>query len=226
MRAKSKATKKWNRGQYETWQDSDLSSLSCSLWKDTKPVRFISTFANVNVNAQIQRRVGGRIVPLQSPHVQTLYGQFMSGVDAFDKLRAHAIYGKIGRKSVRNWLPLWYFIVNSCITNAWILYKSGSTRQHKKRFGHFDFRHQLALQLINGYSSRQRLPRQPLPPANGQGHGNHSLIRMNCSRPKRCYAHPRFKPNGRSRYDTVYGCGTCGIHLCPDCNFLFHQQNA
>lgn len=66
------------------------------------------------------------------------------GVDHFDHFRA---FYPIGRKSRRNWMRLFHFMLDATIINAFILYAIA----HPKRQGHCDFRIRLARSLVGGY---------------------------------------------------------------------------
>ena len=50
-----------------------------------------------------------------------------------------------------------WFLVNASFVNAFILWKECSTRRNsKKKYAHLDFRHEVAMALIAGFSSQKR----------------------------------------------------------------------
>lgn len=219
-----KSAPKWKRGEFKTFQDNDLSNLTSSIWLDTKHVRLISTLSDPSVNQNVIRRVKSNLRNYQAPSSAIWYNKMYSGVDHFDYLRSPRKYGKIGRTSKKLWKVIWHFFVNASITNSWLIYKSQSQRNHGKNFKHFHFRHELALGLIDGFSSRKREYSRPRVEHNANNMDAHRLEHMNSKRPRRCHAHKRFKPNGKDTKTVVTGCRACNIFLCADCSFLFHAQ--
>ena len=93
----------------------------------------------------------------------------------------------------------------------------------KKKYGQFDFRHELALCLINNFSNCIRTlhtapiyigPNAPLEIVNHQNqHMNSKCVRT-------CVGHKRFEGKGKK---TVYGCKACKIHLCKQCHLKWHN---
>lgn len=217
------------RGQFKTFQDSDLTNLTCTVWRDTKDVRFASTMSNPELVTQAVRRVQARHIQVQMPHVAHQYGKNYSGVDRFDNLRSKK-YGCLSRPSKKTWKHLLWFLVNASLVNAWILYQQSSTRPTtKKNFSHFDFRHSVAVGLINGFSSRMRKFSRPAQfngaPTNSDNLSSHMNTHMGPKRPKRCYYHKFLKPDGKARRETVRGCKICDIYLCPQCFLAWHSRN-
>ena len=119
----------------------------------------------------------------------------------------------------RNWKKWWrylfWFLVNSAIVNAYIIYKQVNRRRHsKKRYSHIDFRIELADSLIAGYSSRKRrIPEVNHPGLvevqNLNGHVNCKLP----GRKGRCRCHLKYL---HQRCETVYECSLCRVQLCRD----------
>ena len=83
-------------------------------------------------------------------------------------------------------------------------------------------RHELAVELIGGYSSRHRSRMKPLyvGPTARENVNDHSDVHMGVKRPHRCYAHKKYHDKVR---ETVRGCKVCGIHLCPECSVRWHS---
>ena len=74
----------------------------------------------------------------------------MNGVDVADQLRS---YYEIGRRSIKWWKYVWFFILNVCLINAHILYNLVNP---KKKLSLKDYRKMLTSHLINNFSMRQR----------------------------------------------------------------------
>ena len=103
--------------------------------------------------------------------------------------------------------------MNCAIVNAFIVFSTSSRRRNsKKRYTHLDFRTELAHSLVAGFSGRKRKGAE----AEIAGH---ECVHMNSKR--RCRVHL----NRKERKEIVYGCKTCGVHLCKaGCHFLYHNE--
>ena len=65
------------RGSQRIFQDQNDRFLTCCLWFDTKPVRFISTEADPTVTCGALRRVGGQYEVNMKESPNPLYPQSM-----------------------------------------------------------------------------------------------------------------------------------------------------
>jgi hypothetical protein len=61
----------------------------------------------------------------------------------------------------RNWLALFYFLINAAVTNSYNLYKIGYIS--KEKLSHAEFQEEIARDLLRGPGAilRQRRPRPP-----------------------------------------------------------------
>ncbi|GBP30450.1 PiggyBac transposable element-derived protein 4 [Eumeta japonica] len=84
------------------------------------------------------------------PAVVKQYTKRMGGVDHFDHIKGTY---SVGRRSRRWWLRIFYFLLDACITNAFILYSKNS---NSTKLSNLEFRIALARGLIGGFSSRKR----------------------------------------------------------------------
>jgi hypothetical protein len=214
---KSEAIKK--RGDCKILQ-KEGTNLTASVWRDKKNVYHLSTLSDPKLQMQAQRRVGNNILDVPQPHAVYNYNKYMGGVDLHDQLRMKY---DVGRNSKRWWKYLFWFLLNSAIVNAFILYKCASKRQIRKRYTHLNFRLELVRDLIGGYSKRKRswseIDRPGLVEVeNIMGHINVLLP----GRKKRCRYHLK---QLQVRRETVYGCSVCAVHLCRDgCHAKFHNM--
>ena len=135
------------------FQSSRLSNLTCTVWKDTKEVRFISTLNCPDISTKCLRRVGNRRIEVTTPSCAASYAHFYGAVDKYDRLCSHRVYGALGHGSNKIWKHLMFHFTNMAIANAWILFSETSTWPKLKYYDHMAFRHELATQLIGGYSS-------------------------------------------------------------------------
>lgn len=78
----------------------------------------------------------------------------------------------------------------------------------------FRHRHELALAMIGGFSSRVRgvaSPKTNVMYNNVRNVCCHRNKHMNAKRVRRCQGHSTFQPDGKDVKETVYGCFECGV---------------
>ena len=215
------------RGESRTWQDSLCPQLTCTLWEDTKVVRFLSTATNPNTVSTGVRRISGVHTEVNMPAVAKEYGRFMGGTDRHDRLR---MCYEVGRQSLKAWKYIFFFFLNSAIVNSWIIYKENSTRTHRvKKYTHFNFRHEGAIGLIGGFSARKRNHNSAMyRPVDliAQEAVKHENAKILSKGTRRCAGHKRFKPDGKDTRQTVYSCVQCDVPLCKMCHYLWHRGDA
>ena len=156
---KAKKKLKFKRGEHKTFQAKGNPSLTATVWQDVKLVMFLSTMAKPHITTTSHRRVGCSNILVSTPHIVKLYHKFYKGTDFFDQL---CKCYDISRRHYRSWIYLFNFMFNAAVVNSYILFKSTSLHERKKKFGQFDFRHELALGLINNFSNHVRAL-QPAP---------------------------------------------------------------
>ena len=64
---------KLGRGESITFHSLRLSNLTCTVWKDTKEVRFISTLNRPDTTTKCLRRVGARRIEVNTPSCAASY---------------------------------------------------------------------------------------------------------------------------------------------------------
>ena len=139
-----------------TFQSARLSNLTTTIWSDTRFVRFLSTLNRPDIETKCVRLVGSRRIEVTQPASACSYGKNYSAVDKFDRLCSHRVYGSLGHGSNKVWKHLLFHLTNMAIANAWILFCETSTRPRPKYYDHMAFRHELATELIGGFSSRKK----------------------------------------------------------------------
>ena len=139
------------RGQFRFRQSDNLVA---TVWKDNKPVTMLSTLCSPSDVVTVQRRKkDGSIITVDCPRSVKLYNQHMGGVDKGDQLRG---YYRVRLKSQKNYKYIFWFIFDTCITNAYILSKYSPSTVCSSKYNLKNFRLLLAKQLIGSYSSRKR----------------------------------------------------------------------
>jgi len=205
------------RGQMRVLQKGD-TPLVASVWKDCSYVHTLSTLPDSTKVVPGQRQRGAEVVPVEMPHPVAQYNRYMGGVDLHDQYR---MCYEVGRNSHKWWKYLFFFMLNCCVVNSFLLYKAVSRRRtSKKRYAHLDYREELVSELIAGYTSRKR-PSSAMKPKR-VGNENvpaHSLERLPWKK-RRCV---QCVSRGE-RKESVFGCAMCGVNLCKKgCHAQFHS---
>ena len=173
-------------------------------WRDKRVVTMISTCYKGNLTAE--KRVRGRDNLVRKPLVILRYNEFMGGVDLCDQYNQ---YYQFCRKSIKWWKKVFFWILETCITNSYILYKL--TRPVEERgTSLLKFRRALVTSLVPRAVDipihRPGRPSlgPPLERLNGRFHGQElSSTKTDC---KVCSKRPK------QRRETCYVCTTCQGH--------------
>lgn len=208
------------RGESLTLQKGPVTA---SAWRDNKVFIVMSTNSQPNETGNVLRRQrDGNRITLPCPKAVIDYNNYMGGVDRGDQLRG---YYSCRSRSRKFYKYIFYFLLDSAITNAFILhtrYTASPTSKNVK-----DFHVALAKSLIGDYCSRRRAGRG--------GSDLHSLplrhfpIKMEGDgRSKRGRCSLCSKNNKRS--DSCWWCKECEVWLChtgmqdSDCFLQWHRN--
>lgn len=215
-----KSKDKLQRGEfmYET-----KGKISAVKWMDRKPVTMLSTAHDPRKTTTVLRKnKDGTRVDVPCPVVVAEYNSSMGGVDRFDQMRE--CYA-IGRRSVKWWHRIFYFLIDLAIINSFVLWKLNKGCEKEEQLS---YRIRLARQLIAGFTSRKRRGR----PASFLGKrgcvpedvrlvkvGNHLPVKnTNYRRCRMCST----KSNEKR---TKFVCTACDVPLCVDpCFRKFHGK--
>jgi Transposase IS4 len=236
-----------------------VDSTPCFLWQDNNAVLGLTTAhclkndtvlrhrkrpSPTSVNARIVRPVFGDepFKWLYIPRAIDDYNYYMNGVDQGNQLRknfsAHRPYER------RVWRPLWFYILDICAVNSYLIWKGNSEDQSKR--GQRKYRHSLISALLN------TAPPPPPPPPRRirQPSHTHCWERFEkrgyclwCKKYTEKWEPKRTRPilgeivngavNGAistqpQRQSRTYGgCRICSVHLCVKgaCFELYHSNN-
>jgi hypothetical protein len=195
-----------------------------TIWFDNGIVSFLSNCIPAAPFEKISRRQpDGDVKEIDCPPIVSAYNKSMGAVDMHDQRRE--VY-RIGRKSNRWWLPLFYYLLDVCVVNSFLLYKL----QHpEKNDTHRDFRIQLMKQM-----SEERPPRASKRGRVGEGvvddNGdiifNHSVVES--SKMGSCtVCSERRRSDGKEvgkRVRTKFKCLKCNVFVCPSTCFNTHSS--
>lgn len=121
-------------------------------WFDKRPVHLLSnchgahgTVADSSVQHWYSTSAGKVLLTVYMPFIVKEYNLYMGAVDRFDQFRS---YVGLDMRSTKFWHPMMWFIIESSLVNAWVLYRA--TREKAGlplQYDHFSFRRAIALAL-------------------------------------------------------------------------------
>lgn len=218
MRKNKKTEKGMARGEFQFGVRNRTAAVK---WMDRKAVCFLSTVHSPRkVSTVLRRQRNGTRIEVGCPEVVKAYNQTMGGVDKFDQLRE--CYA-IGRRSVKWWHRIFYYLVDLAIVNSFAMWKVKSADPSKCH--QLDYRIELARQLIGGFSSRKNRGRPPnflkqnVPDSVRTANvGSHMPVKhANYRRCKLC-AHKKLQKR------TLFVCSFCKVPLCVSpCFVKYHK---
>ena len=171
-----------------------------TVWKDKKPVYFLSSQSEPVGNDTVGRRQRNGTVVIQVPRAPVVktYNNNMGGVDLINQMRG---YYMAGRKSKKWWCCLMWFLVDVTIVNAYILEKPSP---HHRSGTQLAFRLDLVQLLIRNFSARR------LSASSGRLEGRHWPVKFSKGRSKCC-----LKRNKETWCRMA--CELCSKRICLDC---------
>ena len=217
--------KKMRPGDVHFRQDGNMVA---TLWKDKRPVAVLSTNSQAKMGKK-ERKIPGGKKEVAIPETVLAYNKSMGGgVDFADQ---HASYYNVGRPSVRWWRYICWWLLQTSMVNAFILWKECQRpAPSQKGLRHLDFRLAVLRALCKGNVSRKLRPTEAVAQA-GVTDSNpltHKDIRMP-GRKRDCVmcGEKHMKTVKGYGVQTVYGCIICNVHLCKGMCFAeFHHKLA
>ena len=207
---------------------------------DAKPVPMLTTAHRTLEEVTFQRRAcrlnpttrRPETVMVDKTRLNVIHdcNSFMDRVDVADQVRT---YFPAKLRSFKWWHSIFFWIVDSAASNAYIVHKEGKAARGERPLSHFEFVDQLADALIGIWTSRAagrssgRKRRRSAEAAEaklpGRVEGKHFIEA--CSSPtaknpqRDCVV---CKMEGR-RSRTKFQCDVCGVGLHPECFKAYHQ---
>ena len=196
-------------------------------WYDKRPVNMLSS---IHTSEMIVKKIRDGDSPsgfrqVIKPQAVEKYNQNMGGVDLNDQLNS---YTNIIRKSMKWWKKIFFHLLVTAMSNAYIMYKLTVPEKTRKE-GH-EFRLEIAKGLLEGWIRRQSLPGRPsLGPSPSRLVGCHFMERMEKGRKDCVVCTKREDAKYVRRSQTRYVCKNCvpKVALCqePPCFELYHTRN-
>ncbi|CAG5033770.1 unnamed protein product [Parnassius apollo] len=144
-----KTNQKLAKGQYKWRVKGNVSFL---VWQDTKEVLLLSNafHPKVGKTTVLRTQKDGTKQEINCPLAIKEYTKRMGGVDHFDQIKSTY---SVGRRSRRWWVRIFFFLLDTSITNAYLLY---CQNKNATKLSNLEFRVSVARGLISGFSSRKR----------------------------------------------------------------------
>lgn len=197
--------------------------VAATKWQDSKPVTLLTTAVSPKDITTVQRKnKDGTRATVYCPKVVEIYNKYMGGVDKFDQKKERYA---IGRRSLKWWHRIFYFLIDLSVVNSFILYQISRRTQCDQ----LSYRITLARQLINNYNSRKRRGKPVHFLANKKtvpedirlsGVGSHFPEKGTYRRCRICST----KANEKR---TPYTCSQCKVPICmPVCFRKLHLKSS
>lgn len=111
-------------------------------------MNLLSTFCDPTIGTTIESRTGRELINVPCPEVLPVYLRTMRGADVFAQRQS---YSKVGCRSKKWFYSLIWFLLDTAVHNAYILYQK---RFNKQSYTEKDFRKELMQQLVGSFTSR------------------------------------------------------------------------
>ena len=218
-KSSKKSSKIGERGDSITRQHGNLT---VTAWQDNQVVTVMSTMCDPTKTASVTRTLKNNTeISVPCPLAIKNYNLFMGGVDYNDQLRK---YYHFRLKSRKFYKYIFWFLVELCIVNAYIMCKDHT---HLTKLDLKEFRSKLATELIGSYCSRKRRGRpSSAPPPKRFSVVEHWPTR-GAERSHRCHY---CQTHLSRRRESVWKCQQCNVFLChngkeDDCFFNYHYNH-
>lgn len=236
-------------GKDVTQEDSKDPGVLCFAWQDNNTVIACSTVHRTgeehtitrkrrrpqitSTNGSLVRKVFGDDVRKNLPIPLFIddYNHFMGGVDIADQLRS---YYTTQRISLRNWYPLFFWIIDTAILNSYLI---GKSVNGSRFMSHKEFRVALWTRLFS-YSKlvwvEARRAKAIIPGASSSRQAKHERValatRSRCVNCRLVYNTSKGKAGDVTTANlsvkrSVFGCSSCNVALCTigSCWDDYHQ---
>ncbi|CAK9804154.1 PiggyBac transposable element-derived protein 4 [Anthophora plagiata] len=123
-------------------------------WKDKRIVTVFTNFYNAAMN-NVKRTLRHNVeTVIRKPDAVINYTKFMGGVDVADHYASTYCFM---RKSLKWWRKLFFWGLEICIINSYILYKLVKKQRNEKPLNHLQFRKILVKQLKGDFRQPRRV---------------------------------------------------------------------
>ena len=202
--------------------------LTAAWWKDRRDVYVMSTIRGNSVENVMKRPKGSREKqPMPCPTMIVDYNNNMGGVDLTDQQLSY--YSMTTRKTLKWWKKVFWRLVDICIVNSWIIFRTNWP--HSPVNSHKAFRLRLIAELVQPLLALKASPSCPIYLQSKKGRktvssetrltGKHFCYKN--SKRQRCVV-CSYKKKDRK---TQNYCPKCKVHVClGKCFELYHTQTS
>ncbi|XP_035737648.1 piggyBac transposable element-derived protein 4-like isoform X2 [Vespa mandarinia] len=191
-------------------------------WKDKKVVTCLTNWSNAGMSTVKRILRDGIEINVKKPNVVINYIKYMGGVDRTDQYASTYCFL---RKSLKWWRKLFFWGLEICAINSYILYKITEEQRRQRPLKHLPYVKTLVQQLTGDF--HQIRDRASISTSNsekirlnGKLHNILTGVRKDC---KVCSQRNKLG----KRHQTTYYCDTCpekpGIHL-GNCYMKYHTK--
>ncbi|XP_014478485.1 PREDICTED: piggyBac transposable element-derived protein 4-like [Dinoponera quadriceps] len=189
-------------------------------WKSKRIVTFLSTSDAASLESVTTRTRGGATINLLKPIVAIHYTEKMRAVDRADQ---HAATYCFLRKSLKWWRTLFFWGMEMCVINAYIMHKITRQQNNERPLTHLNFVKCLVDELVENF--RHQTPSRAQPSTSFVDiRLNNQLHIIRSGTKKDCAVCSDRKTPGKRRETRTY-CDTCtrkpGLHI-GDCFAKYH----
>ena len=139
-------------GDYESMFTEGPPKTVAVVWRDSEKTKFMG-FGSGSIEAELERRKcscdkqedHGKRTRLAT-EIAVDYNRLMGGVDNCDHLRN---IRTVRRRSAKPYIPIFYWVIDTALTNAWCYYKRMKHHETQKRGSRLKFHESIAISLGN-----------------------------------------------------------------------------
>ena len=191
-------------------------------WKSKRIVTFLSTNDVASLEMVTTKTRSGGTINILKPTVAINYTKRMRAVDRADQYAATYCFL---RKSLKWWRKLFFWGMEMCVIDAYIMYKITKEKNNERPLTHLDFVKCLVDELVE--NSRHKTPSTPQPSTSFVNNRLNNQLRVIRSGTKKdCAVCSDRKTPGKRRETRTY-CETCnrkpGLHI-GDCFIKYHTM--
>lgn len=212
---------KLKKGDIKTFRKEDKFSLL--LWKDKKDVAVLSTLFADNTTQTVRRLQKQNVVEeVKKPTVVCEYNKAMGGVDISDQYISSYAFT---RKSIKWWRKVFFWLLETGIVNAFLLYNANQEQNNTVR--QRVFRKRLVTELVGNVRNVKKRGRPSNIGEEERLNGKlHLPYPLPTGKSKDCSVCSDRRP-GKQRKRTNFFCKTCtnnpGLHI-GECFEKYHSN--
>ncbi|KAL4082635.1 hypothetical protein QTP88_029696 [Uroleucon formosanum] len=191
-------------------------------WMDNSVVTAASTSIGIKPISYVQRyfQKEKKKISVPRPLMIGEYNKYMGGTDLMDQ---NISTYRIGIRGKKWWWPIFTWLIDMCINNAWILQK-----KVKPNISQLQFRREIVRMLLTKYGTAPKVEGRPSTSISSLScnrvsddvryDGKEHLVIPTPQKKRRRCAGERCSSSGRTM------CWKCNVGLCVECFKLFHTK--